>query len=150
MKIYKNNATKFKLVKEPSTMPKAKITSSKDIAEYMIDYVYEEDIEVYESMYAVFMNRSNNIESVQKLSQGGTSGTVIDIKLLGKYALDCLASHYILVHNHPSGNIAPSKADKTITEKVMKALALFDITLVDHIILVPGGNYYSFADNCNL
>ncbi len=143
MKIYKSNATKFKLVKEPTTMPKAKITSSKDLAAYMKEYVYEEDIEVYESMFVVFMNRSNNIESVQKLSQGGTSGTVIDVKLLGKYALDCLASSFILVHNHPSGNTSPSQADINITQK---ALQLFDIMLLDHIIVVPGESYYSFAD----
>ncbi len=147
MKIYKNNVDTYKLIKEPTNIPKAKFTTSKDIAQYLKEYVYEEDIEVYESMYVLLLNRANNTIGVQKLSQGGTSGTVIDVKLLAKYAIGSLASAVILIHNHPSGNLQPSQQDIVITRKAQQALKILDIKLLDHIIIVPGFDYYSLVDN---
>jgi DNA repair protein RadC len=80
-----------------------------------------------------------------KISQGGISGSVVDIKIICKYAIECLGCSVILVHNHPSGNRNPSQEDLNITKKIKQALSIFDIGLFDHIILTAN-SYYSFAD----
>lgn len=91
------------------------------------------------------MNRSNNTIGYAKISQGGVAGTVVDVKIIAKYAIDTLASSVILAHNHPSGNTQPSRADKDITQKIKDSLKLFDISVLDHIILTED-EYFSFAD----
>jgi DNA repair protein RadC len=87
----------------------------------------------------------NTITGWVKISQGGTAGTVVEVKIIAKYAIDSLSNGVILVHNHPSGNTKPSDSDKDITNKVKNALELFEIKVLDHII-VTEANYYSFAD----
>jgi len=79
------------------------------------------------------------------VSQGGISGTIIDVRIIMKMALDKLASSIILCHNHPSGNLIPSEADKEITKKIKEAGKFMDIPVLDHLII---GNdaYFSFAD----
>ena len=81
-----------------------------------------------------------------KLSQGGVSGTVTDVRIAMKKAVECLASGIILCHNHPSGNLNPSEADTKITQKIKEAGAFMDIQLLDHLI-ISEKDYYSFADN---
>jgi len=150
MKTYKTNSVNYRLVKEKTDIPKVQIKKSADINEYVRQY-YHEDIEIYESMFMVLLSRSNMTDGYVKISQGGTAGTVIDIKLICKYALDSLCHGIILVHNHPSGNLNPSEADQKATEKVKNALNILDITLLDHIIIIPETDkYYSFMDNGNM
>ena len=84
-----------------------------------------------------------------KISQGGTAGTVVDIKIIAKYAVDSLSTSVIICHNHPSGNKQPSDADLNITRKIKDALLLLDIKLIDHIIITEN-DFFSFADNGNL
>ena len=100
----------------------------------------------YEEFWLIYLNRSNRIISRHKISQGGISGTITDVRLIMKKALELLASSIIICHNHPSGNREPSEADKRITEKIKEASAYFDISLLDHLIVTDSG-YYSFADN---
>ena len=99
----------------------------------------------HEEFWVLFLNRSNKIIDKIKISQGGISSTVIDKKIILKKALELLASSLILCHNHPSGNKKPSQEDKTITQKIQKAANLFEITVLDHIIIC-NNSYYSFAD----
>ena len=99
----------------------------------------------HEECWAVFLNQSHYPLETKKISSGGTDSTIIDIKLILKAALDCLASHIILVHNHPSGNPRPSKADLRMTESLHDGASSMDIALMDHII-VCDGSFYSFAD----
>ena len=80
-----------------------------------------------------------------KISQGGVCNTQVDIRLVAKYAIDSLATSVIFVHNHPSGNAKPSIEDKKISEKLKDALRLFDIRLLDSIIITEN-DYYSMAD----
>jgi len=82
---------------------------------------------------------------IEHHSIGGIVGTVADIKLIVATALKCIASSIILAHNHPSGNLEPSKVDKDFTKKVSEACKLFDISLLDHLIVTSEG-YYSFCD----
>jgi DNA repair protein RadC len=90
-------------------------------------------------MICIFLNRQNNTIGWFKVSQGGLSGTVIDIRLILATALNCLASAIILCHNHPSGNLHPSEADISMTKKLQEASKLMDIQVLDHIILTETG-----------
>ena len=99
----------------------------------------------HEEFWIVLLNRSNTVLKHILLSKGGVNQTVVDKKLICKYAIDHLASAIILYHNHPSGNINPSKADINLTSHIEKALALIDVQLFDHIV-VGNNTYFSFAD----
>lgn len=149
MKTYKTPINSYELRKKKTDFPRKKIASSRDVNEYVRQF-YHEDIEVYESFFILLLNRANNTEGYAKISQGGTAGTVVDIKIIAKYCVDSLASSVIIVHNHPSGNTNPSNSDRRITERVKKALDYLEIQLLDHLILSPEGEYYSFADEGNL
>ncbi|MEA1886392.1 MAG: DNA repair protein RadC [Bacteroidota bacterium] len=124
----------------------AKIRSSNDVYTFfnplLADLTHEE-------FWLLYLNRSNKILSRHKLSQGGISGTITDVRLIIKKALELLASSLIICHNHPSGNLDPSEADTRITQKIKEAAAYFDISLLDHIIVTDNG-YYSYADNGSL
>ncbi|MEI6143770.1 MAG: DNA repair protein RadC [Mariniphaga sp.] len=123
-----------------------KITGSKDAARYfrpiMGDLPHEE-------FWALFLNRQNKIIDKQRLSQGGLTGTVIDVRLVLKMALEKHATSIIFAHNHPSGNLDPSDADKKITRQLKESGKIMDIPLIDHLIITQGG-YYSFADQGTL
>ncbi|MFO7851254.1 MAG: RadC family protein [Bacteroidota bacterium] len=121
----------------------AKIRSSNDV--YTIFNPLLADL-THEEFWLLYLNRSNKILSRHKLSQGGISGTITDVRLIVKKALELLASSMIICHNHPSGNLDPSEADNRITQKIKEAVAYFDISLLDHIIVTDNG-YYSYADN---
>ncbi len=119
-----------------------KITSSRDI--YEIFHPILADLP-HEEFWILLLNRSNKVVDRQKISQGGISGTVTDVRLILKAAIDKGASAIALIHNHPSGNAKPSEPDISITQKIKESGNLMDITLIDHII-VTDGSYYSFAD----
>lgn len=131
--------------KTPTNFEKVKIVSSKD-AFKVISQFYFDDIDIFESFFILCLNRNNQTIAYAKISQGGVSGTVVDIKLIAKYAIDCLASGVILAHNHPSGNLKPSPEDIKITERAREALKILDIQVLDHVILTSDG-YYSFGDD---
>lgn len=118
------------------------IKSSKDI--YTILHSKMADL-AHEEFHVLYLNRNNVIIADKKISMGGIAGTVIDVKIIGKIALENLASSIILSHNHPSGNPKPSSADIEITQKIKQAAPFFDCTVLDHII-VTQQEYYSFAD----
>jgi DNA repair protein RadC len=100
----------------------------------------------HEEFWILFLNRSNKVINRMKLSQGGISGTVTDVRIVMKKAIENLASGIIVCHNHPSGNLSPSESDTRITQKIKEAGTLMDIQLLDHLI-VSDKDYYSFADN---
>jgi DNA repair protein RadC len=100
----------------------------------------------HEEFWILFLNRSNRVINRMRLSQGGVSGTVTDVRLVMKRAIEYLASGIIVCHNHPSGNLNPSESDTKITQKIREAGAIMDIQLLDHLIITDK-DYYSFADN---
>jgi DNA repair protein RadC len=144
MKKYNSNMSEFKLKVEKTYFKKVKITQSSD-AYNVIKQFYNDDIEIYESFFLLLLNRANNTTGYVKISQGGTIGTVVDVKLIAKYAVDSLSCAVILAHNHPSGNKQPSQNDRNMTKKVKEALKLFEIQVLDHIILTSE-SYFSFGD----
>ncbi|MDD5507403.1 MAG: DNA repair protein RadC [Bacteroidales bacterium] len=119
-----------------------KIQSSKDVFEFFQVELAEKK---YEGFWLLLLDRANKIVGQEKISEGGTAGTVADPKRIFKVAIDRFASSLILCHNHPSGNVEPSQADITLTKKLIHAGALLDIQILDHII-IGEENYFSFAD----
>lgn len=124
-------------------LDKIVIKESKDVAKYLQtqlkDYTYE--------VFAVlFLNQANKINHFEIVSKGGITGTVADPRIILKKALDNNATSLVLCHNHPSGNLRPSKADEELTKKIAEAARYLDIKVIDHIIVSEEG-FYSFADD---
>lgn len=119
------------------------IKCSKDVADIFQPIL--SDL-LHEEFWILFLNRSNKVINKTKLSQGGVSGTVTDVRMIMKRAIEFLASGIIVCHNHPSGNLNPSESDTKITHKIKNAGELMDIQLLDHLI-ISEKDYYSFADN---
>jgi DNA repair protein RadC len=134
-----------------STNPNKRImlNNSKDTYNLILSKWDKDIIEFQEESKVIFVNRANTVLGVFPLSKGGLSGTVVDIRIILSVALKCHASGIFLVHNHPSGNLKPSEADRQITRKLKEACVLLDITLIDHLIITKTG-YYSFADEGQL
>jgi DNA repair protein RadC len=102
-----------------------------------------------EEFWVAYLNRSNRLIEVKRVSEGGVSGTVADPKVIFKHAVDLLASNIVLCHNHPSGSKSPSDADKRLTKRLVEAGRLIDVHVMDHIIIAEE-DYYSFADESML
>ena len=134
----------YELKKLQTNFPKEKITDS-NVAYNFIKQFYGDDLEIFESAFILLLNQASQTIGYAKISQGGITGTVIDVRLVAKYAVESLATGVILAHNHPSGNTTPSEADKRMTERCKNALATLDITLVDHLIITEE-SFTSFAD----
>jgi DNA repair protein RadC len=124
----------------------SKISSSRDAFNYFSHSFNDMLLSVQEQFLVIFLNRSNKPLGVLKLSTGGISSTVADIKLIMATALKSLSSAIIIAHNHPSGELQPSQADKQLTKQIKDACQFFDLQLLDHLILNPIGEYSSFAD----
>lgn len=103
-----------------------------------------EDLGV-EEFWVLYLNRNNRVLFDKKISSGGVSGTTVDPRVLFKPAINSLCSAVILCHNHPSGNLRPSEADKALTKKLVEAGKLLDINVLDHLIITQNG-YFSFID----
>ena len=128
-----------------SKKEKLKAKDSKQCYALFLDSWNKNTIELQEEFKILLLNRANNVLGIYNLSRGGTTGTVVDAKLVFSVALKCNASSIIIAHNHPSCNLTPSEADKTITNKLKQAGKLLDIALLDHLI-VTKDNFYSFLD----
>lgn len=106
---------------------------------------FGETINVFESVFVIFLDNRLNSLGWLKVSQGGISSSIVDIRLVMGTALKCLASGFIICHNHPSGSLNPSQEDKNITEKLKEAGKILDINVLDHLIITEE-SYFSFAD----
>lgn len=129
--------------REGSVSPeKLTVKNSKEIATYIQSLLRDLRNEVFG---VVFLNRANRVKHCEVISVGGITGTVADPRIIFKKALAEDAVALILFHNHPSGNLQPSRADEELTIKITQAAKLFDIRILDHIIVSEEG-YFSFAD----
>ena len=124
-------------------LKKEKIVTSRDFYEFALPYLA--DLQ-HEAFLVVYCNRANAVIHQQIVSSGGVTGTVVDVKMILKEAIVRLSTVILVAHNHPSGNLRASEADKRITQKLKEACKLMDISLEDHIIVGDGG-FYSFRDN---
>jgi DNA repair protein RadC len=125
------------------------INNSKESFDVLMACWNKHTIELQEEFKVLLLNRNNQVLGIYPLSKGGMAGTVVDAKLVFSVALKCSASSIIIAHNHPSGNLEPSEADKNITSKLKKAGEHLDIALIDHLIITKIG-YYSFSDKDEL
>lgn len=123
-----------------------KIESSKDAYRIFLNILADL---AHEEFWVLFLNQSNKIIGKEKISSGGVAATVVDNRIVVKWAIERLASGIILVHNHPSGDLKPSRQDKLLTQKLAEAAQLFDIVVLDHLIISSSG-YFSFADEALL
>jgi len=149
---YKEDSTSFynsvqyraykELTRRKTTEPQIKITSSITVYEnlsFLEGYAHEE-------FWVIYLRKNNTIINMKQQSKGGISGTIVDIKLILKDAILSKASAIILAHNHPSGELKPSQADRDITEKIKQSAKIMDITVLDHIIISGTGGYLSFGE----
>lgn len=119
-----------------------RITCSRDVFELLRPSLMDLP---HEEFWVLLLNRANRVIKRMQISQGGVSGTVADPRIIFKSALEELASGIILAHNHPSGNLTASQADRDLTRKLTEGGRLLDVQVLDHVILA-GQRYYSFAD----
>lgn len=119
------------------------IRDSHAFAQILIPFMQDLSHEIF---YVLYLNRANKIIHQEMISQGGVEATVADVRIIMKNALSYLATSICIAHNHPSGNLQPSMADKKLTEKVRQAAQLLDIKLLDHIIIAQQ-DYFSFRDS---
>jgi DNA repair protein RadC len=120
-----------------------KITSSKTAFEILQPILGELE---HEEFWILYLNNSNKVLQKSQLSKGGITGTLVDVRIIMKQTLELGAVGLILAHNHPSGTLKPSKADKEITQKIKRASESLDIKVLDHLIITQK-DYFSFADN---
>ena len=126
-----------------------KISNSQGAYEILTNLFPENTMDYRETFIVLYPNRANQVLGYSVISQGGTSNTTVDIKMVIQTALLANASCIMLAHNHPSGNLHPSSDDNRITNRIIEAARLFDITVLDHII-ITNESYYSFTDNGNI
>jgi len=140
-----NIASAFELGRrrnEQEVAAKPKITSSLDAFKLLNKKLSDLP---HEEFWILLLNRANSVVKMECISQGGISGTVVDVRLVLKPAIESLASGIILCHNHPSGQLKPSEQDVSLTKKIKESTRLMDINLLDHLI-IGDQKYLSFAD----
>ncbi len=122
-----------------------KIVTSKDAYNVLLKSWDENKIEMVEQFKMLFLNQANKVLGIYEVSTGGITGTVADPRVIFAAALKANCCAIIISHNHPSGNLKPSRQDEELTQKIKQGGQLLDIKLLDHIILTPE-EYFSFGD----
>jgi DNA repair protein RadC len=125
---------------------KEAILSSSEAYKLLKNLFNPNTVSYQEECLVLYLNHASKLLGAQKLSKGGINSTVVDIRIILATALKSLSTGIILAHNHPSGKLVPSEADKKITKQLSEASNLMDIKLIDHLIIGPEEGYYSFVD----
>jgi len=123
-----------------------KITTSRDSFDVLYSLFDKDTFAYREEFIVLFLNRANRVLGWARVSLGGISGTVVDTKIVFVLAIQTGASSIVVSHNHPSGNTKPSEADIKLTKQLKEAGKFLEIPLLDHLILTPEGEFFSFAD----
>jgi len=138
------------IIYKPSEFPTIKVTQSQSALDACLSLIPLDQLAYKEFFGVLLLNRANRVVNKSLLSTGSISGTIVDVRHIMQLAILSNCSGMILFHNHPSGEVKPSEADLSITRKIKKAAELFDITLLDHLILSgypdASPSYSSFAD----
>lgn len=122
-----------------------KIKDSKSAYNVLLETWNMDTIELFEEFKVMLLNRANEVLGIYILSKGGITGTVVDIKLLFAVVLKSASSSIIMAHNHPSGNLKPSEADRSLYLKIKKVAEYLDVSVLDNLVISKDG-YYSFTD----
>ena len=144
--MYQMNIAEIKVSYFSKNTKQTQIKESEDAYNVLVKAWNKDTLELQEEFKILLLNRHNTVLGIYSVSKGGTTSTVVDPKLVFSVALKCNASSLIFAHNHPSGNLKPSKTDINLTNKLLAAANFLDIVVLDHIIISQNG-YYSFSDN---
>jgi hypothetical protein len=131
-------------------IPVRKVNTSQGIFDFLWQIWNKDTLPILEQSYILYLNTNLRIIAYYDLSKGGITGTVVDPRLVVATAAQAGATNVVLAHNHPSGGLTPSRGDLKVTEQLAAALKETDTTLMDHLIITPDGQYYSFLDNGKL
>lgn len=142
----KNSVAEIEVSYKPEKIVEFSISDSKKSFELMLQSWEQNRIQMQEEVKLILLNRSNKVLGVYPLAMGGITGCVVDVRIILAVALKTLATGIILVHNHPSGNLKPSREDIKITEQLKSSCDLIGIILLDHLIITKD-DYFSFADD---
>lgn len=138
--------TEIKVTYKRKAKDEFAIVTATDAAIHMLQGFDADTLEMQEQFVVLYLNAANQILGLYKASAGGITGTVADIRIILSIGLKLLATSFIIAHNHPSGNLKPSRQDQLLTNKMKEAASLVDIKLLDHLIIVPNEQFFSFAD----
>lgn len=125
------------------------ITCADDVNQLIREYITSSQMDLKEFFWVVLLNNANCVLGISQISMGSSSSVSVSVKEICQLAITTSSSFVIVLHNHPSGLLNPSKADQKITTKIKKALALFDVKLLDHLI-ISSESFYSFANQGTL
>ena len=142
----KNSVAEIEVSYRPEKIVEFSISDSRKSFELMLKSWEQNRIQMQEEVKLILLNRSNKVLGVYSLAMGGINGCVVDVRIILAVALKTLATGIILVHNHPSGNLKPSREDLKITEQLKSSCDLIGISLLDHLIITKD-DYFSFADD---
>ena len=145
-----HGVSEIEITYKPAIGSKPEVNSSSDAYQILKEHYPENQIALKEYFVVMYLNQANWVIGVQRLSIGGLTSAIADVRLLFGTALKVLATGLIISHNHPSGNTMPSLQDRNLTKQVEEAGKLLDIKLLDHLILTPDDQYISMADNGDL
>jgi DNA repair protein RadC len=145
MKTYKSDMPEITLKYKTGNYKKTKISTSLDAFQVLLQLYDDDTVDYKETAYALFLNKANNTIGWMKISEGGTSSTIIDQKIIFATALKCNASGIILSHNHPSGQLRASDEDRKMTDRIVSIGFILGIEVLDHVIVCRSG-YYSMSD----
>ena len=145
MKTYMSNMPEITLKYKTGNYKKTKISTSLDAFQVLLQLYDDDTVDYKETAYVLFLNKANNTIGWMKISEGGTSATIIDQKIIFATALKCNASGIILSHNHPSGQLIASDEDRKMTERMVSIGIILGIEVLDHVIVCRSG-YYSMSD----
>jgi len=134
----------------PTAVEPVNITSAKHAAEVLYNLWDKDTIEVHEAFKVLLLNNAHKVKGIYEVSSGSITGTLVDIRILMAVVIKTLSTAIVLCHNHPSGKLFPSDPDLKITKRIQQAARYFDVKVLDHLIITPSGDYYSFADECLL
>jgi DNA repair protein RadC len=141
----KSQVSEIQVSYTPNLLVDMSVKNSKKSFELILNEWEQETLQMQEEVKILLLNRSNKVLGIYSLAKGGLTSCIVDVRIILSIALKTLATGIILFHNHPSGNLKPSKADLDITKKLKNSCDLLDISLLDHLIITKD-NYFSFAD----
>ncbi len=122
------------------------LKDSGQVAQLLYENWNRDTIGLHETFKVLLLNNANKVKGTYQVSTGGINAALVDLRILFAVILKTVSTNIILAHNHPSGTLRPSKNDKEITKKIEKAAELFDVKVLDHLIISPNGDYFSFSD----
>lgn len=147
--LYKISEVELVYKSKAKASERPRITCSEDAYKVLMSLWDENKIELVEQFQILLLNQANKVIGASVMSTGGMTGTVADIRLMFATALKARACKIIIAHNHPSGNLEPSGADKDLTRKVKEAGEFLDLRMLDHLIVSTEG-YYSFEEQMTI